>query len=146
MDKVLNAAQKVAAQVFSEFSQRGGVIRAGARVLSSEQAASPVGALPPLLYMLREFVEDYEMEFPVPVFRAQAQALTGVEVTALKTAGSASPAIFMLADFLRNELVPAEVHDLDLAQLLENFYGWAHDQVPGYQQPAPHAPQQTEPE
>ena len=131
MDKILKAAASVAEQVFTEYAQRGGVIRDGDRVLSVSETASVKGVLVALLWMLREFIDDYEIDFPVPVYVADPDTLLGVSVESLDVSRSASPSIFMLSDFLRNEIVPQDVSNLDLSLLLANFREWAVQNVPG---------------
>lgn len=129
MDKLLKAAVSVAEQVFKEFVNRGGVIRDGDRRLSAVQAASAQGALPPILWMLHEFIVEYEIDFPQPRYAVDPDALLGVSVVALEVSKSASPSVFMLADFLRNELVPQATNDVDLSVLFANFKGWAGENV-----------------
>lgn len=129
MDKLLKAASSVAEQVFNEHAQRGGTVRDGERVLSVAEAASFKGALTPILWMLREFIVEYEIDFPTPIYKADPDALLGVSVEALEVSRSASPSVFMLADFLRNEIVPQDTLDLDLSMLFSNFREWAAKHV-----------------
>lgn len=145
MDKLLKAASSVAEQVFKDYAKRGGVIRDGARKLTVTEAAGQDGALAPILWMLREFIVEYDIEFPAPRYEANPQALTGVSLAGLEVSSSSSPSIFMLADFLRNELVPSATNDVDLSLLFGNFREWAADNVPGFS-PAPQQPGATQPE
>lgn len=135
MDKLLNAASSVAEQAFKDFVIRGGVIRDGARPLSATQAASFRGALTPILWMLREFIVEYSVEFPQPRYVADPEAMLGVSVDALEVSASASPVVFMLSDFIRNELASANTADLDLSLLFANFREWAAENVPGTARP-----------
>lgn len=144
MDNLLNAANKVAMQVFSEYVERGGVIRDGARILSIDEAASTKGALTPLLWMMHEFITEYEIECPTMVYSADPESMVGMAITGMEVSRSASPVLFMLSDFLRSEIVPETVKDFDVSLLFSNFKEWAAQQeshnvvaAAGAQQPAP---------
>lgn len=129
MDKLMKAAASIAAQFFRDFDLRGGVVWDGEKKLSVEQACSYEGALTPILWMLREFVEDYEIAFPALHYSPDQASITGLKLVGIEASRSASPAIFMLADFLRNELAPEEISDLDLSVLFTNFRTWAAENV-----------------
>lgn len=131
MDKLMQAMELVAAQAMADFCRRGGVIRDGERQLSVEEAATFRGALTPIVWMLGEFAEDYGLDFPALTFRSDQDAMTGAVLVEMGVSRSASPTVFTLADFIRNELTPELVLDLDLSILIANFKDWAALNIPG---------------
>lgn len=130
MDKLLLAMERVAEDVFADFMRRGGIVHDAGRNLSLMETASLSGALTPILWMQSEFASEYGLPFPGLVFKASGEALCGVVIETLDVSRSASPAVFMLSDFLRNEVI-GEIVDLDLSLLFENFREWAAGNVPG---------------
>ena len=143
MEKLLNAASEVAAQVFGEYLERGGVLRDGARTLSVDEAASAKGALTPILWMLQEFITEYEIEFPKMVYSVDPDSMVGASITGMEVSRSASPLLFMLSDFLRREIVPESVDDFDMSLLFSNFREWAAQQQDLGSAPMPVSPQRN---
>lgn len=144
MDKLMQAMELVAAQAMADFCRRGGVIRDGDRQITVEEAASFRGALTPIVWMLGEFAGDYGLDFPGLTFAGDKEAMVGVVVVELGVSRSASPTVFTLADFIRNELTPESILDLDLSILFANFKDWAAQNVPGYDGPERTGTQQPE--
>lgn len=140
MDNLLNAVRAVAAEVFDEYALRGGVIRNGSQALSVDEASSLGGALTPIIWMCREFIAEYDIEFPQPMYQADPEALSGVSITGMDVSRSSSPMVFMLADFLRHEIVPQGIMDFDVSVLVANFKDWAVENVPGFEAQQAQAP------
>jgi len=129
MDKLLKIMESVASGVIGEFAARGGVLRDGDRPVAPDVASAVRGGLSPLLWMLSEFMADYDLDFPEIVYRTDPDSLTGFVADRVVSDGSSSPPIFALSDFLKNELFPASVHEFDMSSLLIGFREWGFDHV-----------------
>jgi len=121
--------QKLVARAANEFVQRGGRLLNNGEPMLPELLASPMGGLGPLLWMVREYADDYELPFAGLRFYRSEEALTGFLLQEVQT--SKHRAAFLLQtfnDFLHHEMVAANLEEVDLGPLLENFREWAVDQ------------------
>lgn len=126
MNKIIHHLSDLTLHVFREFQNRQGVVRDGATILQPEQIGSTTGGLPAILWMTKEFFDEYGLHgFPDLSFKADSQSQTGYIVEDIKIKSSASQGLLMLSDFLRKEVVPETVSELDLADLFANFREWA---------------------
>lgn len=126
---MLAAMESVGEQVFRDFAARGGIVRDDEVALGVEKVGSFKGGLTPLLWMARQFTLDYQLDFPDVAYFRDPAALTGVRAVCLTVEHSGASAVFSFADFLRNEIVPAHVQDLDLSLLLRSFKEWSLENV-----------------
>lgn len=129
MQNLLAAMESVGEQVFRDYAARGGIVRDDEVALGVEKVGSFNGGLTPLLWMARQFTLDYQLDFPDVAYFRDPAALTGVRAVCLTVEHSGASAVFSFADFLRNEIVPAHVQDLDLSLLLRSFKEWSLENV-----------------
>jgi len=128
MDKLKNAIYQVASRIFSDFSARGAVLRDGVEV-DPQLMASHDGGLPMVLWVVSEFYRDYKVVFPDIRYRVQENAYTGYVVDEIVIADSSSVVLYMLSDFLRNEMLAEKVMEIDIAVMLKNFQQWCAQHV-----------------
>jgi hypothetical protein len=124
MRHITPSLSKLSNAIFRDFVERGGVLRDGTKEIHPDLLSSQSGGLPALLWMTKEFVDDYELGFPILEFLPDGQAYTGFALVEPRDVGSSASLLLKVSDFLRNEVVPVGVVDLDLGALFSNFKEW----------------------
>jgi len=130
MQKLLYSLTQIGAEVMTQYAARGGVIRFGESIVSQEVMSSLPGMLTPMLWMAAQFSRDFQVEFPEVRYSRSSTGLTGFSATEVTPINSGAVSVFAFADFLRNELVPVHVADLDMTPMVRAFKEWAHENVP----------------
>ncbi|WP_199028507.1 hypothetical protein [Ralstonia sp. ASV6] len=129
MTDLLNGLQKLATRVASDFVVRGGRLLNNDVPVTPELLASPTGGLGALLWMVREFADDYDLPFAGLRFHRSDDALTGYVLSdVLANDDWASMVTLIFGDVLRNEILLVNVEEWDVAPLLEHFRDWAVEQ------------------
>ena len=148
MNKLTNAVAKITQTVFSKFIDRGGILRDGEHILTAEQMASTTGGLPPLLWMTKSFiVDDYKLSFAKTLaFTADPEAYTGYSLELIEAEGSASPTLLGLSSFLRYEVVPDHLMEIDFSSLFRHFKEWCQENVSDFDAQEPDDGEFTPPE
>ena len=126
---LINGLQALAARVASEFVQRGGRLLNNGEPLSPELLASPAGGLGPLLWMVREYADDYDLPFTGLRFYRNEDALSGFALSEVVASKDWAPMVlYTFNDFLRHEMAAENLEEVDLGPLFENFREWGQAQ------------------
>jgi hypothetical protein len=145
MNKLTNAISAVVRQVFTDFSERGGIVENGEEMLTPDQIASEQGLLPLLIYLAKTYVaDDLDLTFAsVMDFVADPASYTGYRLARLETEGSASPTLLSMSTYLREVVVPEAVVGLDVSDSIAEFRAYCEAnpfeqlEPPGEQDQAP---------
>ncbi|CAE6794693.1 hypothetical protein R70006_05016 [Paraburkholderia domus] len=130
MEKLTQQLSRLAERVATDFEGRGGKLLNNGDDLKPARLAAADGGLGPLLWMASEFLADFEMPFGNIGFQRDEDALTGFSLTAIWSDAPAGVEVMTLAftDFLRNEVLPEGLAEVDLGQLFSNFNEWCEAQ------------------
>lgn len=133
---VLKALEAVARAGIEGYVRDSGRVVCNGRDIFPETFSSDKGLLPALVWWAANNMVQYGEQvagiFRSPVFVADQTAFTGYVLTSMEEmnpAGrelSACPAVLLLSDFLRNDLLRVDrFPELDITDLVDAFKAWA---------------------
>lgn len=129
VEKLQAGVTSVVAVALSQYvNEQGGTLRDDARLLTPDEAASPQGGLPALLFMIEEIARDHALSFARLRYRHADDAYLGIELAGIESEYDTDAApLFIVSDLLRKEILPSVGRDFDMSQLFENFGHWCSE-------------------
>lgn len=129
MDKLKTALSNLLSKIFSDYQHGGGVIKIANVDVDPDVASGSAGAAPALVWLAEKFYADYQIEFPAITYKPDAAAQTGFSIDRIDITGSPSAFLLLMTSFLRDEVFPANVVEVELDVLLDDFSKWCHENV-----------------